>query len=240
MNIIEHIDALLEAKVRWKWPTKKQLVDEFETEPWIRSLFGGDISWVRDGTYDDSSAKRFFLDHLKKVSKTKVFKKPPRGIEFHKADSIDKLAQKTEYMGKDVQSLADAMKRGGSLPMPILVKSGGTYKMLGGRTRFGVASILGTPVKAIVVDLKRLAGALQEWARDEFIHNPKGIIAKAPVTAEEREEWYDWVWGGQRGPMPLEGLEKRWDLSFSKVWASLFARQFDKMDLKETFKSKRG
>ena len=158
---------------------------------------------ISKGVYDSSNQKALFLKIWKKTSKVETFKKPPKGVEFHKGATLEAMAKRIEHMRKDIPSLAEAMREGTPLPYPLLVKRGGGYEMLGGRSRFGVAKILGVPVKALVFDPAKIGPLVLAATRKSFIEAPVKPWYKK-LDRDEREALWKWVEGGRKGPRPAQ------------------------------------
>lgn len=204
MSLVDQIDTLTEAGAKWRLPTKAEIVNEWETEIALRMLFDDfGSSMISKGVYDSSNQKALFLRIWKKVSKVETFTKPPKGIDFHKADTLDELAKRIEHMRKDVPSLADAMQSGAPLPYPVLVKRGSEYEMLGGRTRFGIANILGFPVKALVFDTDKIGPEVLSFVRKSFIEAPVKEFYEE-MDRDQREALWKWVEKGRRGEVPVD------------------------------------
>jgi hypothetical protein len=192
---------------RWRLPTESELANEFLSEPSLREYYGIQFSWATKDPNEIMGAPfQLFLKTLKDVSKVVTFTSLPKGIEFHEARTLEELKDKISHMGKDIDSLSNAMYSGQPLPYPILIHKSSGLEMIGGRTRFGIANILNLPVQALVIDETRLKEVVGDFIYKKFIFDPESPFLKG-ITEQNRKRVLSWALSGSKNNTPSNVFE---------------------------------
>lgn len=137
-------------KIKWSYPTDKELLNEVHSEFHIEQLFVFD-TWPKKEDYEIA------VQDLKKASKPEEL--DPKALKGrHIWDSYAELHKTVKMFGlpKDPDSMLEAIKAGKPLPMPIVVKKlNGEMEILGGATRSGIAVLSNQKITALVIDEKK-------------------------------------------------------------------------------------
>lgn len=159
--------------MKFRMLTREELIEEWRTEYDIQDLFdGGGHSLLSKGVYDHEFQKEIFLEVMSNtlyqgVWKVETFHPQAVGLDGWYGETIEDICATTNHMFKDPKSIRDAYVNNTSeLPYVLVQKTiTGAYKTLGGRTRCGVAHLLGLPVTAIVIDAKKVGTIILEAVR---------------------------------------------------------------------------
>lgn len=137
-------------KIKWEYPTDKELLNEVKSEYWIETLFITE-HWPKQHDYEQA------IQDLKEVSKPQELN--PKKIKGkHIWKSYEDLHKTVKSFGlpKDPDAMLKAIKDGKPLPMPIVVKHlNGEMELLGGATRSGIANLANQSITALLIDEKK-------------------------------------------------------------------------------------
>lgn len=151
--------SLLLPKIKWSYPTDKEILNEIKSEHDIEKLLNPFIS-----SYPKEDDYALFVATLKEVSNQEVLN--PKAVKGnHHWENYDDLVKTVKNFGlpKDPDKMLNAIKEGKPLPMPIALRSDtGEMVILGGATRAGIASLAGQKITALVLDEKAAKKKLAE------------------------------------------------------------------------------
>ena len=163
--------------VKWVFPNKKQLEEEWKMENIDGWFFVGYVDEKETNRYKDIFIKNFKKFTTIKILKPKDIEKLSVGrLDYYDVNSIDDLKEFTSHMGKDVNYLVKQFD-GGSLSMPILRMKDGKLTTVGGRTRISIARIANVPVKVVIVDHKKMIDFFSHERKKDFINVGYDIFA---------------------------------------------------------------
>jgi len=186
----------LQESFQWVKPTKTQLDNEWKTENIISWFLTG---YLKKG--EEEPYKKVFMDNLYKFSKIETIKNVDKLAQYKTTD-IDKLKKNISHMHKDVDSLVNQLKSGkGKLPYPLLKRNEkGILDVIGGRTRITVATMFNMPVKAIVIDHKKMQTFFYGLRRERFLKFGFDILAFLDI--EKRQEILNFLLGNKKDISP--------------------------------------
>lgn len=137
-------------KIKWSYPTDKELFNEIQTEHDIEKLLI-DETWPNKSHYQEAVAE------LKKVAEPEEL--DPNHLKGrHIWKTYDDLVKTVKSFGgpKDPDSMLDAIKENKPLPMPIVIrKRNDEMQVAGGATRSGIANLADQKITALVIDEKK-------------------------------------------------------------------------------------
>ena len=198
--------------MKWVEPTKEQLLEEWTTEYDLRHLWDAlDSSLLDTGVYDISIQTGLFLEHWKECCDVETI-----DLSVHSLDrwhgTLEQIKEITSHMGKNPEALKQQMfSDDGELPYVLLQKRiDGSYKTLGGRTRLGVAELLGIEIKALVFDTRKVGEIiinkvkehlptqkhyLEPFSVDELFEMVSNDVPFNERFTQTEDNWYNYHMG---------------------------------------------
>jgi hypothetical protein len=172
----------------WVDIDRKQLEDEWKTENIDSLFFNGYPSSSELAQY-----KKVFFDNFRKFSSIELIS-DVSGLHTYIQKDLDEVKRAIAYMRKDVDYLiAQMQSESGKLSYPLLMRKNNQLQVIGGRTRLTIAYMLKIPIKARVIDYKRMMSYFHDLRAEKFLTIGFDILAMD--SDEQRLSIYNFLMG---------------------------------------------